>query len=158
MKSRNGALHFLPRRLRNLNLPSGSFWVMSRRGNVRLASSFAAGVMAFEYAGRQVQRTVLEHGVVSRFWNSDPRRPDVIASPERGLVTVSTIFLGCSHGITEHGPLLFETMVFGGGQNGEQRRYATRKQALRGHAAIVRSLGVDGIADRLSEAERTGEV
>ena len=47
-----------------------------------------------------------------------------------GEVSVSTVFLW-GH------PLLFETMVFGGKLDQEQKRYSTWEEAERGHAAMV---------------------
>jgi hypothetical protein len=54
-------------------------------------------------------------------------------------IRVSTIFLGLDHrqGPWHHGPILFETMVFGGACDQEQRRYATWAQAEEGHEEVV---------------------
>lgn len=54
-----------------------------------------------------------------------------------GPVRVSTVFLGIPHGTSTSGPLLFETMVFGGELDGEQDRYATYAEAEKGHAEMV---------------------
>ena len=53
-------------------------------------------------------------------------------------VFVSTVFLGIDHGFDPGAPLLFETMVFGGGHDCLTRRYTTRAEALRGHQAVCR--------------------
>ena len=51
---------------------------------------------------------------------------------------VSTVFLGLDHNFYNNGPpILFETMIFGGPLDGEQWRYATWKEAERGHAAAL---------------------
>ena len=51
---------------------------------------------------------------------------------------VSTVFLGMDHSFgREGGPVLFETMVFGGPLDGEQDRYRTIDEARAGHAAMV---------------------
>lgn len=51
---------------------------------------------------------------------------------------VSTVFLGIDHSWSFSGPpLLFETMIFGGLQDGAQRRYSTRAAALVGHEEMV---------------------
>jgi len=51
--------------------------------------------------------------------------------------TVSTVYLGLDHGWGE-GIKIFETMVFGSGpMDQECVRYATREQALEGHAEMV---------------------
>lgn len=50
-------------------------------------------------------------------------------------VKVSTVFLGLDHNFGLDGPpVLFETMVFGGGFDQEQERYCTIEQAKQGHA------------------------
>jgi hypothetical protein len=58
---------------------------------------------------------------------------------------VSTIFLGlderflsfCLQDPLLHEPVLWETMVFGGPLNGEQRRYTSKEEALEGHRHLV---------------------
>lgn len=52
-------------------------------------------------------------------------------------VRVSTVFLGIDHSFGHGPPLLFETMVFGGPLDGEQRRYSTWGEAEAGHAAVM---------------------
>ena len=50
-------------------------------------------------------------------------------------VTVSTVFLGLNHNHSEHGgPILFETMIFGGPLDQHQTRYETYAEAEQGHA------------------------
>lgn len=67
----------------------------------------------FETADRTVTRTAIEGG------------------------EVSTVFLGLDHSFGS-GPLrLFETLVFGGWLDGQMERYATKEEALVGHAAMV---------------------
>lgn len=59
----------------------------------------------------------------------------------REPVTVSTVWLGIDHNFSGDGPpLIFETMVFGGGNDGAQYRYATEAEALAGHARVVAEL------------------
>lgn len=58
-----------------------------------------------------------------------------------GEVRVSTVFLAIDHNFVGKGPpLLFETMVFGGTYDGEQYRWATRSEALAGHATLVEAV------------------
>ena len=52
-------------------------------------------------------------------------------------VRVSTIFLGLDHALGQEGPVLFETMVFGGPCDGDAARYRTWGQAEHGHQACV---------------------
>ena len=55
-----------------------------------------------------------------------------------GESTVSTVFLGLDHSFSEQGPpILYETMIFGGVHDQYQQRYATRAEAVAGHAAAV---------------------
>lgn len=52
-------------------------------------------------------------------------------------VRVSTVFLGIDHAFGPGGPILFESMVFGGPLHGEQERYHTWEEAVAGHEAMV---------------------
>lgn len=55
-------------------------------------------------------------------------------------VEVSTIFLSIDHNWTGNphlGPVLFETMVFGGPHDMHCRRYTTLVDALAGHETVV---------------------
>lgn len=66
-----------------------------------------------------------------------------------GGCLVSTIFLGLDHRFSDHGPpLVFETMVFVGGDGGAVlvERYSTWSDALIGHRAKVREL--EGLATK----------
>ena len=60
----------------------------------------------------------------------DPTR---IGSDHVGDVWVSTVWLGLNHSWWPGPPLIFETMVFGGPDNEEMERYATKEAALAGH-------------------------
>ena len=53
---------------------------------------------------------------------------------------VSTVFLGLDHSFGGVVPVLWETMVFGGDDD-HQQRYTSRAEAEAGHAALVRELG-----------------
>lgn len=56
-----------------------------------------------------------------------------------GGVTVSTVFLGLDHNWGYQGaPVLFETMIFGGGHDQYQKRYCTWDEAELGHKRAVR--------------------
>jgi hypothetical protein len=53
-------------------------------------------------------------------------------------VGVSTVFLGLDHNFKGYGPpILYETMIFGGRFDQKQWRYATRAEAMEGHANAV---------------------
>lgn len=50
---------------------------------------------------------------------------------------VSTVFLGLDHRFGDGPPLVFETLVFGGTEDGEGDRYSTYAEAVAGHARFV---------------------
>jgi hypothetical protein len=51
-------------------------------------------------------------------------------------ISVSTVFLGINHNWGDGPPILYETMVFGGGLAGEGIRCSTRKEAKAQHAQM----------------------
>jgi hypothetical protein len=57
------------------------------------------------------------------------------------MIVVSTVFLGLDHAWAGGPPLLFETMVFNGPLNDEQRRCATWDQATAQHRKTVEEVG-----------------
>lgn len=69
-------------------------------------------------------------------WLEDANEKRIVSNIQIGDSEVSTVFLGLDHNFGSGPPLLFETMVFGGSLNDEMNRYATREEALAGHAAI----------------------
>lgn len=53
-------------------------------------------------------------------------------------VKISTVFLGLDHAWgDESGPILFETMIFGGAHDEEMWRYKTWDEAVKGHEYAV---------------------
>ncbi len=49
-------------------------------------------------------------------------------------ILISTVFLGIDHSFNRlHPPIVFETMIFGGKQDGWQDRYHTYREACDGH-------------------------
>jgi len=71
----------------------------------------------------------------ARWMESHPHRE--VARDTAGEVLVSTVFLGLDHNLFGGPPILYETMVFGGPLDQEMDRYATRDQAIAGHAAML---------------------
>jgi len=53
-------------------------------------------------------------------------------------IFISTVFLLVDHSFDHCGPVLFETMVFGGEADGEQWRYRTWDEAVEGHESAIR--------------------
>jgi len=60
-----------------------------------------------------------------------------VAKDKIGDILISTVFLGIDHAFDNGPPVLFETMVFGGGLDEEMERYSTWEEAEAGHAAMV---------------------
>lgn len=53
-------------------------------------------------------------------------------------IHISTVFLGINHNFTGEGPpIVFESMIFGGVFDRQQRRYATWEEAEQGHIAML---------------------
>lgn len=58
----------------------------------------------------------------------------IVQQEKVGDSFVSTVFLGLDHSWGDQdGPILFETMIFGGEYNDFQRRYKTYDEAVQGH-------------------------
>lgn len=59
----------------------------------------------------------------------------IVEKTKIGDIEVSTVFLGLDHSFSPEktGPILFETMIFGGEAEGYQERYATYEEAEQGH-------------------------
>lgn len=60
-----------------------------------------------------------------------------VVRTEVGDVVVSTVFLGIDHSFGTGPPRLFETMVFGGSLDEEQKRWHRRTEAEAGHRFMV---------------------
>jgi hypothetical protein len=80
-------------------------------------------------------------------WMSEDKRR-FLKRTEVAEATVSTVFLGIDHNflpkIFPEGsmPILYETMIFKGKEDGFQERYCTEAEALSRHDEIVRWLQV----------------
>lgn len=70
-------------------------------------------------------------------WFEQANYERIVAQNEIGDVSVSTVFLGLDHSFGGATPLLFETMIFNGPHDGYQERYATKAEALEGHAKAL---------------------
>lgn len=64
-------------------------------------------------------------------------------------ISVSTVWLGLDHSFGDTGPLIFETMVFGGRFDGECERYETEEDAVEGHDRMVKLISEEQDAYRL---------
>ena len=56
------------------------------------------------------------------------------------LITVSTFWRGVNHNLRHDEPLIYETLIIGGGYDATGMRYATEKQAREGHRRAVEEL------------------
>jgi hypothetical protein len=61
-----------------------------------------------------------------------------VARSEVGPMVVSTVFIGLDHNFGSGKPMLFETMIFDGGEDDYQTRCATWDEAEAMHANAVR--------------------
>lgn len=70
-------------------------------------------------------------------------------------VRISTVFLGLDHNFGRiGGPIVFETMVFGGMLDQEMNRYCTYERAIEGHHSMVRQVKSFGALNYLSNLQR----
>lgn len=79
----------------------------------------------FETADRIVAQNTIEH-IKGKRWGN-------IGIGKIEKIKVSTVFLGLDHSFNGGKPLLFETMIFGGGYDDYQERYTTWEEAEKGH-------------------------
>lgn len=116
-------------------------YILDDEGNPVPEENLIRWAIWFENSDRVVKRTETEHYVVS------------------------TIFLGLDHSFRQSGPpILYETMVFWTGSHHELRdhddsviacRYATREDALKGHAfaeGSARELAVALVTEATAQA------
>lgn len=96
--------------------PGLAFYILDGRGNPVREPDPARWEEWFTGSDNRV----LKHDTVSR------------------AVRVSTVFLGFDYNFSGKGPpLLWETMIFGGRHDRTCQRYASRKDALAGHARAL---------------------
>lgn len=70
-----------------------------------------------------------------QFEKSDRKVNDTFLDNE---VHISTVFLGLDHSFGGGTPILFETMIFGGDNDGYQERYSNWDDARKGHIKAVK--------------------
>lgn len=81
-------------------------------------------------------------------WGQKLEHNRQVADTTVGSVRVSTVWLGLNHNWGDGPPLIFETMVFEGPDDGWLDRYATLEEAEAGHAEVVRRLEAgEGLPD-----------
>ena len=67
-----------------------------------------------------------------------------VAREDAGDGDVSTVFLGIDHGFGRGKPVLWETLIFGGENDGKMWRYSSLADAKAGHSAVVAWLKAGG--------------
>ncbi len=104
------------------------------------------------------------------FADGDARRvAHTTITTDRGRVEVSTVFLVIDHSFSRTGPpVLWESLVFGGPEDQDMRRYRSRAEAETGHVEVVAltrtAMELDGatiLAEESftpSDGESSGEV
>ena len=70
-------------------------------------------------------------------WFGDSGEKRIVAKDTIGESKVSTVFLGLDNSFGGNVPILYETMIFGGKEDGYQERYATKEEAVAGHKKAI---------------------
>jgi hypothetical protein len=88
--------------------------------------------------------------VAAQFLESGNR---IVAQDHVDGANLSTVFLCLDHSMGRSGgPVLYESMWFGGPNNGNQRRYRTREEALAGHQEMLHELIGRDVVEAIHEA------
>lgn len=92
--------------------------------------------------------------VAARFLESGNR---IVAQNDVDGAHLSTVFLCLDHNYCtgkgrSRGPVLYESMWFGGPNDGDQRRYCTREEALAGHQEMLNEVISNETAEAMHEA------
>lgn len=91
--------------------------------------------------------------------DADARRVALDRTSVRGQpVEVSTVFLVLDHGYSPGPPVLWETLIFGGPDNGYAERYTSEDSARAGHELILATYAAGHVlseeqTDRTSHSE-----
>jgi hypothetical protein len=114
-----------------------------------LAESFQSAFpsMWFDRQGQPIDRATANILLADRSY-ARVALTHIRSRADRSLsVYVSTVRLGLDHGYFGAGGRLFETMVFGGGDDGVQLCWASELDALHGHRLLVDqlTLGLRGV-------------
>lgn len=75
--------------------------------------------------------------LAARWFGNNPKRRIVTKTDVNEDCTLSTVFLGLDHSYRGGEPILYESMWFGGPNNGDMRRYNTKKEAFEGHLEML---------------------
>jgi len=107
----------------------GGFYVLDENGLPVEADLMEWTLMA---EGSRILRQSFYENVQD--WGPSESFPSGAPGNEGRRILVSTVFLGIDHNWSDQGPpILWETMVFGGPDDGAQQRYCSKDAALVGH-------------------------
>lgn len=96
----------------------------------------------YDRQGRELSMTALDRLLGDRKY----KRVEFTELPDQAA-EVSTVWLGLDHRYAGDGPpLIFESMVFGGGLDQFCRRYSTEEQARAGHEDVIARVKAEGAA------------
>ena len=114
-----------------------------------------------QYYNRQGESMTMFEWAVA-FEDKDYKRVALTEFAHLGVeVRVSTVWLGLDHNFGDDPPLIFETMIFGGSLDEDQKRYSTEAEALAGHEAMVQKAHIafadDAAPPTTSRATGEGE-
>lgn len=100
-------------------------YILDKKGNIKEVDDLLTWGKWFETGDRIIRKTQIIKGIK-------------IGKKALGIpVKISTVFLRIDHSFGGPVPILFETMIFGGKEDGYQERYATKKEALIGHNKAI---------------------
>lgn len=100
-------------------------YILDASGNPQRCDDAIQWAMSFEQTDRQVADDII------------------------GNVRVSTVFLGLDHRFSGDGdPILWETMIFGGKQDGYQDRYTSKESAIEGHQKALNLVQTETFAEQ----------
>jgi len=80
-------------------------------------------------------------------WEKDNMNQKILKQDHFDDVMVSTVFLGLDHGFGSKGPVLWETMIFGGQHDQYMERYDSYEKACIGHQRAVDLFNIVADAD-----------
>jgi len=117
----------------------------------------------------------IKHANSDEYWKNKTVARDYVSSKDGSILTnkydrlneepnnimVSTTFLGINHNHfsrASDAPILYETMIFGGGLDNFQWRYSTREEALIGHRKALARARCDGIGYGVIPADLEEEI
>ena len=75
--------------------------------------------------------------LAARWFSENSERRKVVLTDVSEDCQLSTVFLGLDHSYRGGEPVLYESLWFGGPNDGDMRRYKTREEAIKGHIEML---------------------